>query len=372
MVPYIFLLVTTTLFAYFADELFKKHRSQSIFFIIAIVISYTIFAGSRDFGIGIDTNLYIEEYFNTAKSLNSVKDFFLIESMDKGFLFLCWLSSLINSDKQIALFVIELWIISFTLHAVYILKKYYGVKLWVFVFLYFFIFFGYSLNLMRQFCAMSLLLWGFSWLRQGNWKVYLFTQFLAFYFHSSSIVFLLVPLVYYLSFIKTIRIRNYITIASFSLLILFITSFSFFLILFDKLSIISSLYLERYGKNSDFIATAGSSYLLLISYMIEIYLLYLACNNKRISVSFKYILVTLFTITFILSQLRFITNYLDRLSYYINLVYIVYLSCVLDDKRISQFVRISLVFLIIFFSYRIFILNKGAEIYPYRSKILGI
>ncbi|MBF2708187.1 EpsG family protein [Flavobacterium soyangense] len=372
MTPYILLLVLTTLFAYFADLLFKKHHSQSIVFIIGIVVVYTVIAGLRDFGIGIDTNVYIEDYFDTAKSLVSIKDFLTIESMDKGFLFICWISSLISSDKQVVLVVVEFWIIAFTMHGVYMLKKNHGVKLWIFVFLYFFMFFGYSINLMRQFCAMSLLFWGFAWLRKGNWKVYALTQVVAYYFHSSSVVFLIVPIVYFLSSIKNVRFRNYITIASLIVFIFIMSSFIYFLTLFGDFKIVSDVYTDRYGQNSDFNTTAGSSNILLLSYMFEFFLLYIASINKRMPVSYKYILVTLYCINFLLIQLHFITAYLDRLSYYIGLVYMTYLVYVLEDKRINPLLRVTVVCFTIFFSYRIFIENGGAEIYPYTSKILGI
>jgi len=372
MIPYILLLIITTLFAYSADEHFKKHHWQSILFIIGIVVLYTVVAGCRDFAIGTDTNVYIEEYFNTAKSLVSIKHFLSIESLDKGFLSLCWVSSLISSDKQVVLIVVEFWIIAFTMHGAYMLKRDHRLKLWIFVFLYFFMFFGYSINLMRQFCAMSLLFWGFVFLRSGNWKVYLIAQFAAFYFHGSSIVFLLVPVVYSLSFIRNISRRNYLTIAFLFSLIFIMSSLFYFLDFIGDFSIVSDILIDRYGKTSDYKASLAFSYLLMICYVSEFYLLYLAYKNKRMLVSYKYILITLYCINFLFVQLQFITPYLDRLSYYISLVYITYLVYVLEDKRINLLLRISVICFTIFFCYRIFIENSGADIYPYSSKILGI
>jgi hypothetical protein len=372
MMPYILLLVTTTLFAYIADILFKNYRSQSVFFIIGIVVVYTLISGFRDFGIGIDTNVYIEDYFDTAKSLVSVKNFFSIESMDKGFLLLCWLSSLISSDKQVVLVVVELWIISFTMHGAYLLKRNHNMKLWIFVFLYFFMFFGYSINLMRQFCAMSLLFWGFASLRNGNWKVYAITQVVAYYFHSSSVVFLLVPIVYLLSDMKNIRKRNFLTIVALSSVLVIMSSFFYFLTFLGDLDIVSEVYSDRYGTDSEYQATAGFSILQLLNYLGIFLLLYLAYRNKKTKISQRYILVTLYSISFLFFQLRYITSYLDRLSYYISLIYLIYLVYVLNDKRIPLLLRIIVVSFTIFFCYRIFIENLGAEIYPYRSKILGL
>lgn len=372
MTTYILLLAVTTLFAYFADKLFKKYHKLSVLFIIGIVVFYTIIAGLRNFGIGTDTNVYIELYFNTAKSIISVKEFLSLESMDKGFLFLCWLSSQISSDLQVVLVVVELWIIAFTMHGAYMLKRDHGMKLWIFVFLYFFMFFGYSINLMRQFCAMSLLFWGFAWLRNGNWKVFAVTQVIAYYFHSSSVVFLVVPLVYFLSYMKNQRIRNYITISISIFFIVILASFHQYISVLGNLNLVSGEYVDRYGQNSEFKATAGSSVLMLLSYISIFYFLYIACRDKRIPVYYRYILVTLFSISFMFAQLNFITAYLDRLSYYISFIYLTYLVYALGSKRIPLLIRITVVSFTIFFCYRIFIENHGAEIYPYASKILGI
>ena len=372
MTIYILLLLLTTLFAYFADRQFYRYRKQSIFFIVAIVVLYTIIAGFRDFGIGIDTNIYIEEYFNTAKSLVSVKEFLSIESMDKGFLFLCWLSSLISSDKQIVLVVVELWIIAFTMLGVYMLKRDHSMKIWIFVFIYFFMFFGYSINLMRQFCAMSILFWGFVWLRNGNWKVYVLTQLAAYYFHSSSVVFILVPIIYFLSQLKNVRIRNFITLAVIAAFGLIFSSFLYFLSLIGDLGILSEVLIERYGKDTEFQTTAGFSFFITLSYLITLFLLYVIYKKKIMRASDTYILSTLYIISFVLSQLSYITPYLERLSYYISIVFLLYIVNALENKRIPLWLRISFVTFTIFLCHRIFVVNLGAEIYPYTSKILGI
>lgn len=372
MIIYIVLLLLTTLFAYFADRQFYTYRRQSIFFIIAIVVLYTIIAGFRDFGIGIDTNIYIEEYFNTAKSLVSLKEFLSIESMDKGFLFLCWLSSLISSDKQMVLVVVELWIIAFTMLGVYMLKRDHGMKIWIFVFVYFFMFFGYSINLMRQFCAMSILFWGFVWLRNGNWKVYALTQLAAYCFHSSSVVFILVPVIYFLSQLKNVRIRNFITLAAIPAFGMIFSFLFYFLSFIGDLGILSEVYIERYGKDSEFGAAGGFGILELLHYGSIFFLLYAAYRSKKMKVSDKYILVTLFIIYFLFAQLHYITHYLDRLSYYISLIWLIYLANVLANKAIPLWLRITFVSFTIILCHRIFVVNLGAEIYPYTSKILGV
>jgi hypothetical protein len=372
MTTYILLLLFSTIFAYFADIKFNINRKHSIFFIVAIVVLFTIIAGFRDFGIGIDTNIYIESYFNIAKSLQSFNDFLSIEYQDKGFLLLCWICSLISDDVQVVLVIIELWIISFTMSGAFMFKKKYDLKLWIFVFLYFFMFFGYSINLMRQFCAISLLFWGLNFFLDGKWKFFIIVQFIAFTFHSSSLIFLLVPIIILISKLKNIYIRNLITITTITAFGVILTSFFYYLTILGNLGLLSEIYSDRYGQNSEFESTSGLSYFIIISYLITFFLMFLVYKKKILNSGDTYILITLYLFSFLLLQLRYLTPYLERLSFYIGIICLVFLSNVLANKKIPLWLRISFVSFTIILCYRIFVVNLGAEIYPYASKILGI
>ena len=149
-------------------------------------------------------------------------------------------------------------------------------------------------------------------------------------------------------------------------------SLFYLLTLIGDLGIISEVYSERYGKDSEFQATAGFSFFITLSYFITFFLLYVVYKKKIMTASNTYILSTLYIISFVLSQLSYITPYLERLSYYISLVFLVYLVNALGNKRIPLWLRISFVSFTIILCHRIFVVNLGAKIYPYTSKILGI
>lgn len=88
----------------------KKYKLVSILSISILVLVNVIFSGCRDFGVGIDTNVYIESYFNASADLQSLKSSWSIEGFDKGFLLLAYVSNLFSDDAQSLLVVTSLFI----------------------------------------------------------------------------------------------------------------------------------------------------------------------------------------------------------------------------------------------------------------------
>jgi len=94
MEPYIFILIINLILSYIANICYdKKYKLVSVLSISILVLVNVIFSGCRDFGVGIDTNVYIESYFKTAADLQSIKAFWNVEGFDKGFLFLAYVSN---------------------------------------------------------------------------------------------------------------------------------------------------------------------------------------------------------------------------------------------------------------------------------------
>lgn len=75
------------------------------------------FSGFRDFGVGIDTTVYINSFFESAQMLTSLKDFASFES-DKGFLALAFLASSFSNDSQ-SLLLVTAFLYSFSTFVLY-------------------------------------------------------------------------------------------------------------------------------------------------------------------------------------------------------------------------------------------------------------
>lgn len=85
MEPYLIILFVNLLLSYYADKSFVHNKTMAVISVSLIVVINTIFSGFRDFGVGIDTTVYIDSFFKSAQMLTSFKDFASFES-DKGFL----------------------------------------------------------------------------------------------------------------------------------------------------------------------------------------------------------------------------------------------------------------------------------------------
>ena len=76
----------------------KSHVFRCGVFVI-LTISVSIFCGFRDIGVGIDTTVYISQYFYQALGLHSLND--LVEAdADKGFLIISYISTLFGNDES--------------------------------------------------------------------------------------------------------------------------------------------------------------------------------------------------------------------------------------------------------------------------------
>lgn len=128
MEPYIFILIINLILSYIANIYYdKKFKLVSILSISILVLVNVIFSGCRDFGVGIDTTVYIDSYFNAAQSLGSVKDFFEFDG-DKGFLLLACLASSFSDESQSLLIVTEMFIQTFFYLALWQYKKVENIK----------------------------------------------------------------------------------------------------------------------------------------------------------------------------------------------------------------------------------------------------
>lgn len=372
MEPYIFILIINLILSYIANIYYdKKFKLVSILSISILVLVNVIFSGCRDFGVGIDTNVYIDFYFNTAKSLENIKDFF-DSDVDKGFLLLAYLSYLFSDESQSLLVVTELFIQVFLYLALWQYKKAENISIFVATALFCIIFYCHTLNLMRQFCAISLLAFAFSLFIQGKWKMYIVLQILAFFFHSTSIIFLFVPIFLKMSKMVNIKKRNiYSFIIIFSLL-LFVSFYFTALTMLGDFNIVSETYTERYGQTSGYINKGGYGLMNIFNLLYPIAFVLYAQLEKVTEKKILYFILMLSVTVSILQLLSFQIHYMDRLPFYMSFIMFIYLSKIFTSTRMNMVVKIIVILLYMFNWYDVYIIHSGGDIYPYKSKILNV
>ena len=171
MAPYIvsFVLTCTTTFI---SSYYKKHghRVEFCFFSLISILLPCLLAALRANTVGTDMLIYGERLFNTSLK-TSFYDFVINRDKERLYYFLVYISSHVFEDIRFQYFFIEL----LTFAPIYLTlmrdkesNRYAWLGLWV----YFFWLFPYSLNLMRQSIAISIIFWAFKYVEHKCLKKY--------------------------------------------------------------------------------------------------------------------------------------------------------------------------------------------------------
>lgn len=374
MEPYIIILLINLLLSYIAEKCYERAKISSALTILVLVLINTIFSGFRDFGIGVDTTVYIESSFMDVQSIRSVKDFLLLDG-DKGFIFLAYIASIFSDDSQALLVAVALFIQIFFYLALWQYKKSNDISFFVATALFCIVFFCHTLNLMRQFCAISVLAFAFSFYIQGKWKKYLLLQILAFFFHTSSIIFIFVPIFWNISRITDVKKRNIYFFLIILGLICFISFYFYFLTLLGDFSIISDTYVDRYGSSGEYskkISSTGTGLGNVVWFCYPIayicYAMYKKVENKQ----YLFFLLLLSTSYSLLQLLSYQVRFMDRIAYYLSFIYFIFLSRIFTSKKMPLFVKSIMIYLYVVTWINLYIISEGGDILPYKSKILNI
>ena len=375
MDPYLVIFFVNLAISFIANKFYDRdEKIISILFLMLLVIINTLFSGLRDFGVGIDTNVYIEPYFQRALSLRNVKDFVLSDG-DKGFLLLAYLSTMFSHEPQTLLIVIALFINVFIYMSLWQYKKAIGVNMFVATALLSIGFYCHTLNLMRQFCAISILCYAFSLFVQGKKICYLILQILSYFFHSTSICFLFVPVLWNISRIDNTQKQKKYLVILIVFFVLFIPSYYYVISLLGDFSIITDTYVDRYGANSEYIISKTSSgtglgkiFLFVYPIAFVVWGILKKCLDSKI----LYFLLVLSIISSFIQILSYQVEFVDRIGFYFSFVLYVFLTMLFTSSEINGLIKVMMFAIYIFNWINMYVIGGGGDIYPYKSKKLEI
>ncbi len=373
MTIYILLFLFCIILSYLAD--IHREDSNSTIYIGIIVFLMCLIGGLRDLGVGTDTLVYTEDYLNYAKD-NSFFELLQqgnLDDYDKGYFLLNSLSSFFSSNYWFILFLTQLITIGLTYWGVYRLSNYYEISFVVFTFLFCFLFYNQTYNYMRQFCALGLLLFAFSFFIEQKYVKYLILQIIAFFFHSSSVLFIIAPMVYFV-------LRNFYGTTKMYLILVGYLCFIIFVVIdfYDILYYIADLglytmdYADRYGVESNFVESDGfprtTVLLMLFPFFLYSLAFYMGIMTPQlflfsIVIHFSYVAIT---------SLAFYVIFLQRLAFYFYYIDVFFVAHIISHEQFNKKISLLYGLLAVYCWYNMFILNNDCETYPYSSSILGI
>lgn len=169
MLIYILSFITSSIFCLLAERKFDHNKLLSnIYFIVAVII-VSIIAGLRDYTVGTDISTYGNYLFNAANKNSHLIDYIkLYPDIDLLYLVLNFIITRFFDNAHWLYFVIGILIYGFTLKGIIFYRRKISVSIGWLCFL--FIFYGDTLNAMRQFIALAIVFWGFHFVLEKKYK----------------------------------------------------------------------------------------------------------------------------------------------------------------------------------------------------------
>lgn len=173
-------------------DTYKKNHTEKIGFAgwIAILISCFL-AGAREIGVGSDTIGYGSIMFEVATRTNSLSAYVnsnisYVAQAELVYRIFIYLISRISSDIFFQFFIIQFVIMVFLYKG--FKENHLGRYTWLAMFLYYMLFLGFSLNLMRQSMSIAIIFWGMRYIKQREFLKYSLVVIIASSFQMTSIV----------------------------------------------------------------------------------------------------------------------------------------------------------------------------------------
>ncbi len=359
----------------FAREAGKaKTKTMFILFSILSLAPTILLAGLRDYSIGIDTMNYYDMpmYWRGAIRSNTLWDYLILHSLSRGpevlagLLFGC--TAKLTGSYRVLLFLIHTIILTCIYIGAFRFRKYAAPE---FILLLFYLFFyNHSLNVLRQYIAMSILFAAFMDIEQHKYKRFCFFVLIAVMFHSSAIIGL-GPLILFCILYKhgkhltSTLWRKMLVISGIIFIITLLYPLLLFLLHSGVLAGRYSFYLENETE-------AKALKVILLFLAMEIYAIYIfqknMYRNKLYFDFYKYgslIYFALYTLTAVIV-------FGKRIAMYFSLINVLTLSLLAESQKKYTDKTLAKV-LVIFFSLVywtfFYVIRQVSQTYPYKFGI---
>lgn len=372
MLIYLVVFFGSALLFWLAEKTKKKY-TRNILVTIAILLP-AILAGVRDSSVGTDVMVYGKKNYEVALSASSFKVYF--SNYATSFMseplyhILVYGLTRIFDDYHWGLFFYQL----IPLVVIYLgakrYQKIFGIKIWLFMVLYYLTLYNVSLNLMRQLIGVAFVFWATSFLFEKRYKEYFIVLVAGFGFHSSAIIgFAFLPMLMLLQEGRKITFTKQC-----------LQGVSFLGILFVVLSVGSKVieflvannilrknYLNYLsGGSFESYTVSGLTVLIYFIYFM-LYSFHYKLLSKRKIQSLFFLFISLIVLIAPFGQL--ISTYLSRIVYYFIPLQMVsmanILSCYRKDSKKVWIVLILLITVIVW--YINYVLRGYNETVPYIS-----
>lgn len=363
----------TSLLTYKANKLmvsrYKNNRRIGMAILFWVILVFSIVAGIRDYNVGTDISYYVLPVFNSAK-INDFQMYWNLNSkmIEPLYLLLTYFVSLISDNVHLLMGILSFLVTLFVVLRMIDYKE--SKKMWMGIFVYNFIFFPISLNLMRQSVAMSILFYSTRYIfsKEMNVRKFIVGTIFSMGFHFTGAIgfFLLILQVY---FKKNYQKKEIISMEIVMKTIFIIAAMIVCVFLFDRIIDIIVPLSSFTQKYSSYYVSGGTRIdfnplLIRLPFIIIIFLNRKDFYKKQPE---NYLLFMLMICDALTSLLRSYSTALYRISiyfaYYKMLAIPNFISACKANKRLFW----SVVLCVLLYSIWVYqiIIQGNEQVYPY-------
>lgn len=341
-----------------------------------------LLASMRKIGVGTDTKVYTFMLYDAAQNAQSFFDYlgksvysnFQYKAVTKweiGYNLVVYFSTKLTGSIQGVFFLTHALIIGFIYKG---LKKIEGdFSISFSMLLFYLLFYGTSLNLMRQWMAISILFYGFHFLQKKDIKKYILTVVFATLFHNSGIIGAVILLLYFYlenesknvnitigEKVVDIGIRRVVFV--FGMAILLLIGLEAFARILGAINNVFARYVRLYISGT--IKIMPMQIVRRVPVLAILFYSWKRLKWKEPATPFLY---GMFMLDLVTSQLGGITNQSSRLGYFFSVYELILFSNVVRSQQKRQRLIWGIFFLVYytFWFYYDMVLMGRAEIVPY-------
>ena len=362
---YFVIFLFSILFSFYADKTYKN-KVLFLFFSMLAITPLILMAGYRDENIGVDTLAYPQQTLDFIESIDNISQLNLLGLIvEPLYVLLGKISFLIGGNNLMVLLLFQHIIIVSNFYIAFV-KFRNNVPIWIGMTMFCFLFYNMSLNLQRQMIAISFIFLATIYLLNGKKNKSIILYIIAFLFHKTSIIALLI----YVSLYKrNVKWCKYSIAFSFLLLI----AYSEIMSLIVKLPYFSKYMTYQQGNTYD-------SFFSITEFVTRLFFLWILFRYSiltRKSILSQCVFL-LFICEFIINLTQLYSQFVGRFGYGLFVLYALFLPyfafCYKNNTgriRIRKVITSISITFIIFSWWYVYIISNAGETYPYSSRLIS-
>lgn len=351
---------------------FEKSRYKIMLILIAVIL-LSLLAGFRDVTVGVDTSGYALSCYRAAEKVQGFRqlvDYMFNSSLAKvyevepGYLFIVFLGTKLFRGMFGPLFLTALIINAGVLFGLYRIRKNLSFNMAAMV--YCFMYYVVTYNMMRQWMAMAVVIFGIRYIFDRKPFKYLLCILVAMCFHQSAFIALALYLIFIVMERVHLRFASAIVIGLAVIGVMAYQTIVNWLVANGMLTTKFLHYAE--GESVSFFLP---ELLVRLPAIVICSVMYIPMKQKDSHHPYWFALMI---VEAIIAQLHSVMDYATRIGAYFSVAQMVELStvCTVGDRKQRTMVKMLVLAYAVLYWFVMYIYFGYNGAYPYTSSILGI